>query len=229
MKKERKNLNLFGRFFIYKCVKQQDVKEYNDLTETEKANGGDIDLWIFYNRGNSEGYKWFVPYTECINWSINNVNELKEGIETNSRWQGEKYFDTTGFGWVDYFTERIKSFFVEKGVYSKNIVKFHSVNHYMTDKFIIALLNSKFISYYVKNFITTTHTLQINDGRLIPIIIPKKNELKRIENDVDQIINIKNQDPTADTTFLESEIDRMVYELYGLTDEEIRIVEEGVG
>ena len=33
----------------------------------------------------------------------------------------------------------------------------------------------------------------------------------------------------ADTTIIESEIDQMVYELYGLTDEEIQIVEESVG
>ena len=33
----------------------------------------------------------------------------------------------------------------------------------------------------------------------------------------------------ADTSTLEAEIDRMVYDLYGLTEEEKEIVEEGVG
>jgi hypothetical protein len=33
----------------------------------------------------------------------------------------------------------------------------------------------------------------------------------------------------ADTTAIETEIDRLVYELYGLTEEEISIVEEIVG
>lgn len=35
----------------------------------------------------------------------------------------------------------------------------------------------------------------------------------------------KKSDPDADTTKLEKEIDRLVYELYGLTEEEIAIVE----
>ena len=35
----------------------------------------------------------------------------------------------------------------------------------------------------------------------------------------------KEENPSADTSALESEIDRLVYQLYGLTDEEIRIVE----
>ena len=35
----------------------------------------------------------------------------------------------------------------------------------------------------------------------------------------------KKRDPEADTSALEQEIDQMVYELYGLTEEEITIVE----
>jgi hypothetical protein len=38
-------------------------------------------------------------------------------------------------------------------------------------------------------------------------------------------LKVKKSDPAADTSVLEAEIDRLVYELYGLTDEEIRIVE----
>jgi len=45
---------------------------------------------------------------------------------------------------------------------------------------------------------------------------------------VSRILATKAADPVADTTALEGEIDRMVYELYGLTKEEIAIVEEKV-
>jgi hypothetical protein len=37
---------------------------------------------------------------------------------------------------------------------------------------------------------------------------------------------VKRQDPNADTVALEGEIDQLVYEMYGLTQEEIRIVQE---
>jgi len=40
------------------------------------------------------------------------------------------------------------------------------------------------------------------------------------------ILTIKKANPQADTTALEAEIDQLVYELYGLTEEEIAIVEE---
>lgn len=44
---------------------------------------------------------------------------------------------------------------------------------------------------------------------------------------VDQILSAKRADPQADTSALESQIDLLVYQLYGLTEEEIQIVEGG--
>ena len=42
---------------------------------------------------------------------------------------------------------------------------------------------------------------------------------------VDHIITAKKKDPEADTSELEEKIDKMVYDLYDLTPEEIAIVE----
>jgi len=228
LKLVKKNLNLFGKFFIYKTIDTKDVRAFSDLTLSEKISGGNLNLWVYYNRGNSDGNKWFVPYSECINWSKEYVKELKEGVITNSRWQGSKYYSVTGFGWVDYFTDSIKAFFVEEGIYSKNIVKLHSINPLITDKLVVALLNSKFISYYVKNFITSTHTLQINDGRLIPIKVPQISELKKFESLVDAIVEKKKLDVDAIVNDFVNQIDKLVYQLYDLTEDEIQIIENNI-
>ena len=45
---------------------------------------------------------------------------------------------------------------------------------------------------------------------------------------VDRILKSKNANPDADTTALELEIDRLVYDLYGLTDEEITTIERSL-
>lgn len=44
---------------------------------------------------------------------------------------------------------------------------------------------------------------------------------------VDLILFSKETDPATDTSDLEREIDRLVYNLYGLTEEEIAAVERG--
>ena len=149
-----------------------------------------------------------------------------------SRGAVQDYFDKTGFAWVDYFADKIKAFFVEEGMYSKNIVKLYSISRLISDKYIVAVLNSTFIRYYVKQFITSTHTLQINEGRLIPIKIPDEDNLNNIEGTVDTILAItkdddylQNSQKQAKLKVLEREIDQMVYQLYGLTKKEIVIIE----
>lgn len=177
---------LFGKFFLYKVVDPADVRKYEDLTPEEQKKGTVDDCWIEYSRGNAEGLRWRVPTAEVINWRKEYVHELKNS--DNSRWQGESYYSTTGYGWVDYFTESLKGFCVGVGPYSKNVIKMHSYCPLVSDKYIIALLNSEFISTYIKNMITMTHTLQINDGRLIPILVPTTVEHNEITSIVDRII-----------------------------------------
>jgi len=100
------------------------------------------------------------------------------------------------------------------------------------DKVLLAILNSKVGWFLVSNFCT-----QIRNGyQLIlkyfgRIPLPSvENKLKsQIKSLVDQILTAKKDNPEADTTELESEIDQLVYELYGLSEEEIEIVEESVG
>jgi len=49
--------------------------------------------------------------------------------------------------------------------------------------------------------------------------------VSQIESLVDKIIAAKKDNPQADTTPWEKEIDQLVYKLYDLTEEEIAIIE----
>ncbi|MDR1602195.1 MAG: hypothetical protein LBS42_07175 [Tannerella sp.] len=51
--------------------------------------------------------------------------------------------------------------------------------------------------------------------------------ITRLVGGEDGILSAKQQEPQNDTSELEKEIDRLVYELYGLTEEEIKIIEGG--
>jgi adenine-specific DNA-methyltransferase len=96
-------------------------------------------------------------------------------------------------------------------------------------KFLLAILNSKVSEWYF-NLIGTTTGMGTNRWKkykieLLPIKIPSLEQEKEIEILVNQILSIKKQSPTADTTELENQIDQLVYQLYELTEEEIKIVE----
>ncbi|GAA7043511.1 class I SAM-dependent DNA methyltransferase [Helicobacter pylori] len=62
----------------------------------------------------------------------------------------------------------------------------------------------------------------------IPKITPQNQELARkITDCAKAILEAKEKDPKANTQELEKEIDALVYSLYNLIDEEIKIIEEG--
>jgi hypothetical protein len=59
----------------------------------------------------------------------------------------------------------------------------------------------------------------------IPIKEPVASEHKKIENLVDKILEAKKQDPNANTSSRERQIDIMVYHLYNLTYDEAKIID----
>ena len=65
-------------------------------------------------------------------------------------------------------------------------------------------------------------------GHQIPISKGDKEIRTSNTKKVNQILAAKKKNPEADTSELEAEIDRLVYELYDLTAEEIAIVEAAV-
>jgi hypothetical protein len=61
--------------------------------------------------------------------------------------------------------------------------------------------------------------------RALPVPVAKPAEQARVARLVDRILAAKKRNPESDTTALESEIDSLVYRLYGLTPDEIATVE----
>ena len=96
-------------------------------------------------------------------------------------------------------------------------------------KFLLALINSKVLRCYwiLTNYDNKETFPKIKKDSIesIPIKKTNINEQKRFTKIVDIIMNKKKLG--QDTTDLEKQIDAMVYELYGLTEEEIKIVEGG--
>lgn len=100
-------------------------------------------------------------------------------------------------------------------------------------KFLSAVLNSKLCNKELFRLSPKTGTgdLIISVQALNPLRIPFPSEEleKRVCDILDLIIEKKKQNSSSGMTELENQIDQLVYELYGLTEEEIRIVEGGEG
>jgi len=99
-------------------------------------------------------------------------------------------------------------------------------------KFLCAVLNSKLCNMELFRLSPKTGTgdLIISVQALNPLRIPIPSEKQ--EGDIcsifEKIFDIKKQNPSADTTDLETQIDELVYELYGLSEDEVRIIEDAI-
>jgi hypothetical protein len=65
----------------------------------------------------------------------------------------------------------------------------------------------------------------VEDQTIIPIIVPSQADLSKIVKLVETILTIKKENPNAEILNLEKQIDFLIYQLYGITEKWITIIE----
>ncbi|OOC31474.1 class I SAM-dependent DNA methyltransferase [Helicobacter pylori] len=103
-------------------------------------------------------------------------------------------------------------------------------------RYLLGMLHSKLITFAFKTFYAGgglgesgyRYKKAFIERLPIPKITEKNQELAdKITDCAERILKAKAKDPKANTQKLEKEIDALVYQLYHLTDEEIKIIENG--
>lgn len=96
-------------------------------------------------------------------------------------------------------------------------------------KFLLAVLNSKVAFWYITKVSTQMrggwYSFESRYIKNIPIPVPEEIQKSKIELLVSQILKYKKDNLSVETASTEHEINQLIYKLYGLTEEEIRIVE----
>jgi hypothetical protein len=111
------------------------------------------------------------------------------------------------------------------GFYSGNTSYFIPTH----ETWLCGLFNSQVVEWFyskVSNKVRGGYLRAFTDY-MIQIPIPELNFIhkQQIESIVNRILTAKRADPAANVSALEAEIDRLVYQRYGLTEEEIALVE----
>ena len=92
-------------------------------------------------------------------------------------------------------------------------------------RYLLGVMNSNYAAVLLTNLRGGDYHIYPEHIRNIPIPSATKEQQQPIIDIVDKILATKKADPKAGTGAWEAEIDRLVYELYGLTEEEIKVVE----
>ncbi|MDR2169247.1 MAG: N-6 DNA methylase, partial [Planctomycetaceae bacterium] len=120
--------------------------------------------------------------------------------------------------------------------YLFNNVKYQTISRNITKEkiecskkfdyfFVQGILNSRLIKFYVNELLYDGTHFYPNHIKSLPIKNITIKQQRPIITLVNKIHSEKSKNPNADTTKLESKIDRLVYELYDLTEDEIKIIE----
>ena len=116
-------------------------------------------------------------------------------------------------------------------LFNKSVFNIRLSKESVNIKYLIAVLNSLAIGYYISAFGDKSNqnlfpriSMKILKNLPIPEAAPAQQ--KPIIDLVDTILTKKKQNPQADTSDEENAIDKLVYQLYGLTDGEINLIEK---
>lgn len=216
--KEQYGRDIFGQGYIYKIIDDSELADVDKLTKEEKENGIDSskNYYVPYDKGDKDGNRWYLETPFAIAWSKENVQFLK--TDPKARYQGYSFYFREGLCWSDINTTFLKCRKKEKSIHDVKSMSIFGVSDLVKEDYIITLINSTFISYYVDNFVNNTQTFQINDARQLPIVIPQKEEIEQAIKFVTKAIRIKKGDVFANESLdtIQKEVDLFVEKLYHL-------------
>ena len=96
-------------------------------------------------------------------------------------------------------------------------------------KYVLACLNSKACQYYYSSKFKSETDLfpkiRIKQARLLPIPSATNEQKLSLISLVDQILKNKNENNNADTTSIEKQIDFIVFHLYNLSFDEVKVID----
>ncbi|MFW5766795.1 MAG: DUF7149 domain-containing protein [Bacteroidota bacterium] len=195
----------------------------------------DIDKNVIYTRKTHDESKIpnIINYLERFKNSIN-CREVKQGKHpfwSLHRARNQKIFTKPSKILGVITSDRISVSIDYNKLYPTDGIFILSSNGIYSNEFLIGFLNSKLITYFYRLISMEEKRTLAQIKPAILEIIPVSKLFNRelvleIDDKSNKIINLKRNN--TDTTALEQEIDRLVYELYGLTDDEIDIVEASV-
>jgi hypothetical protein len=195
--KEKYGRDIFGQGYLYRLIDDDEIADVEKLTNDEKVNGISTSkkYYVPYDKGDKDGNRWYLETPFAIAWSKENVRYLK----TNSGKKGEgmpvvrnpQYYFREGFCWSNVLTTYIKCRKKQKTVHSTESMSFFSLTDCVPEYFMICMINSRFIAYYVDSFINATSHCTTGDAKLMPILVPNQGQLKIFKLLFDKAMKIK--------------------------------------
>ena len=189
--KEEYGRDIFGQGYLFKIVEESEIADVDTLTEDEKENGiaSDKPFYVPYDKGDKDGNRWYLETPFVIAWSKENVQFLK--TDPKARYQGYAFYFREGFCWNNVITTYMKCKRKEKTVQSTESMSFFSMCGNVPEYYMICLMNSLFAALYVDSFVNSTSHCTTGDAKLIPVVVPSEEQLKKFKSLFERAYELK--------------------------------------
>ena len=148
--------------------------------------------------------------------------------DPKARYQGYTFYFREGICWnlILHYEDGQLIKCRAKGKSINDVQSMSLYNQYenISNKLLVAVLNSKFMYDYLKIFVNNTCALQIGDIRQLPIVIPMQEQLQAFEAIFDRAYNLqvekftKGIDNTQKLESLQDELNAATLSLYSCND-----------
>ena len=138
--------------------------------------------------------------------------------DPKARYQGYTFFFKEGLCWSDINTTYLKCRKKQRSINDVKSMSLFGMCDKVSEKYIISIINSTFMSQYVDDFVNNTQTFQINDARQLPFIVPSMQELECFEGIFSKALEIKQStNDESELAQLQSVLDEKTMQLYSLS------------
>ncbi len=134
--------------------------------------------------------------------------------DPKARYQGYMFYFREGFCWNNVLTTHIKCRKKQSTVHSTESMSFFSETEDVPEFYMITVMNSRLIAYYVDSFVNSTSHCTTGDAKLIPIVVPTRQELLEVKNIFDQAILLRINDNDSELEIIQNKIDKYIQKLY---------------
>ena len=218
---------IFGQGYVYRIVPEQLLADIASLTDQDKKLGiSGKQTFVPYDKGDKDGNKWYNENPFVIDWSMDNVQYLK--TSPKSRYQGYSFYFKEGFCWNNNLNERyynIKCKVKRAGIHDVASMSLFELTAKVPAYYLVVLINSSLCGYFYRMFLNNTVNVQVNDLRMLPIIVPSEEQLtesKKLFYDAIKVQkaffgqSITTEERDCQLLNIQEEVDKLVFDIYGL-------------
>lgn len=237
-----KNAGIPTATFIAKKTKGQWRFEdlYMDKSLTEKIRKGTIPLSsvssimrgfeIGRNMVDTLGQYKFLTGSDVSKYCYNKLSYISQSVLTAFS-KDIKYFSKERILLRETGSFLTAVYVGNETIYSnRSLYSILITDKTLSTKYVLALLNSSLLQWYYSNMFKGDTELfpkiRIAQAKQLPIRKVSIELQQPIIMLIDKILASKQSCPNADTSEIEHKIDKLVYQLYNLTPEEIAIIEQ---